>query len=279
MLGLLIKSLLFDRNKGPLDRCQEEAKVAVVVQTVLRPSVKRAIQSIFDQDLAGRIHLLIGVDKRLGKSTMLDRILKSSPRNVAVTKFDPGYSTSTRHGGVHTNHFGGSMRTILSFAANSRYVAYLDDDDWFNPDHLSSLLDAINGKQWAFSHRWFVNPYTLEAMCVDTLENLGPDAGIYVNWGGFACPSSLLIDKRACAPILHAWAEAGTLQGDGEDRRFFKALCDNFKSYGATNRATVNCVIKPEDGNHSIREKIIIESGYPIERLRQSQPHGFERGH
>jgi hypothetical protein len=279
MLGLLIKSLLFERRAGPPDRCQEQAQVAVVVQTVLRPSLERAIKSVFDQKFSGRIHLLIGVDKRVGKVAILDRILASGPPNVSVTTFDPGYSTSTRHGGVHSNHFGGAIRTILSFAANSPYVAYLDDDDWYNADHLSSLLDAIQGKQWAFSHRWYVNPYTIEPMCVDTLENLGPGAGIYINWGGFACPSSLLIDKRACAPILHAWAEAGTPQGDGEDRRFFKALSDNFKLYGATNRATVNCVIKPEDGNHPIREKIIIESGYPIERLRGTQAHGFERPH
>jgi hypothetical protein len=114
-------------------------------------------------------------------------------------------------------------------------------------------------------------------MCVDTIENLGPNKGVYADWGGFACPSSLLIDKRACAPILHLWSEAGTLKGDAEDRVFFKALCDHFKDYASTDHATVNCVIKPEDGNHSIREKVIIESGYPIERLHRSQAHAFGR--
>jgi hypothetical protein len=191
--------------------------------------------------------------------------------------FDPGYSTSARHGGVHSNHFGGSLRTILSFAANSRYVAYLDDDDWYSKNHLSSLLDAIHGHDWAFSLRSYVNPHNLERMCVDTLENLGPNAGVYASWGGFACPSSLLIDKRICAPILHTWTEAGTPRGDAEDRVFFQNLCTHFKSYGATSLATVNCVVKPEDGNHAIREKIIVESGYPIERLHVQQRHGFER--
>ena len=277
MLGSLIKSLRQERKSIPFDNCQEQAQVAVVLQTVLRPSVERAIRSVFVQDLPGRIHLLIGVDNRLGTPALIDRMLTSCPAHIGITRFDPGFSTSVKHGGVHTNHFGGALRTILSFAANSRYVAYLDDDDWFAEDHLSSLLRAIEGNEWAFSQRWFVNPYDLEPMCIDTIENLGPAAGVYASYGGFACPSSLMLDKKACAPILHLWSEAGRPQGDMEDRVFFKALCDNFKSHGASNKATVYCVIKPEDGNHALREKIIIESGYPIERLRQSEGHDFGR--
>ena len=278
MLGLLIKSLLFERRAGPLDRCQEEADVAVVLQTVLRPSLERSIRSVFEQDLRGRIHLLIGVDKRLGDREIIQRLLKSCPGNVGVTVFDPNYSTSVRHGGVHPNHYGGALRTILSFAANSRYVTYLDDDDWFGADHLSSLLIAVRGHQWAFSQRWYVNPYNLEPMCVDTIENLGPDKGIFAPQGGFACPSSLILDKRECAGMLHLWSEAGTARGDAEDRVVFKALREHFKSYGATDRGTVYCVIKPEDEIHSMREKVVIESGYPVERLRQSGPaHEFSR--
>lgn len=277
MLGLIIRDLLAKRRVERAGRAQEPAAVAVVMQTILRPSVERAIRSVFMQDLDARIHLLLGIDKHLGDIRLLDRVLTTSPAKVEVTRFDPGYSTSMRHGGVHSNHFGGALRTILSFAANSRYVAYLDDDDWFEPEHLSSLLTAIRGHEWAHSLRTFVNPYNLEAMCVDSIENLGPNKGVYAMSGGFACPSSLMIDKRACAAILHLWSEAGAPRGDAEDRVFFKALCDHFKSYGVSNRPTVNCVIKPEDGNHAIRERAIVDAGYPIERLHQNRPHGFER--
>src|SRR5689334_17038874 len=231
MLGLLIRDLFTKRGHRSTDGGQAQAQAAVVLQTVLRPSVERAIRSVFAQDLNERIHLLIGVDKRQGRPARIGRLLHSCPQNVTVTLFDPGYSTSARHGGVHTNHFGGALRTILSFAANSRYIAYLDDDDWYAENHLSTLLKAIRGNEWAFSQRWFVNPYNLEPMCIDTIENLGPGAGIYGQWGGFACPSSLMIDKKACAPILHLWSEAGTPRGDAEDRIFFKALCDHFKAH------------------------------------------------
>jgi hypothetical protein len=277
VIGLVIQDLLAYRKNRRLRSLQQPTAVAVVLQTIVRPSVERAIRSVFAQDLNARIHLLIGVDKRVGSRSLLDRVLSSCPPNIEVTLFDPGYSTSARHGGVHSNYFGGALRTILTFAANSPYVAYLDDDDWYEPRHLSSLLNAIRGHQWAFSLRSFVNPHNIETMCVDTIENVGPYRGVYASWGGFACPSSLMIDKLACAAILHLWSEAGTPRGDAEDRVFFSALCRHTNSYGETGLATVNCVIKPEDSNHHIREKIILEAGYPIERLRLSEPHGFER--
>lgn len=277
MLSNVFNSIIALRRMGPFDRCQEQAEVAVVLQTVLRPSLERAVRSVFEQDLVGRIHLLIGVDKALGDRRLIERLLSSCPSHIGITKFDPGYSTSIRHGGAHSNFFGGALRTILSFAANSPYVAYLDDDDWYSKNHLSSLLMAARDKAWAFSQRWFVNPYNLDSMCIDSIENLGPDAGIYAQYGGFACPSSLLINKRQCAPILHLWSEAGGPAGDAEDRIFFKALRENFKSFGASNQATVHCVIKPEDGMHPLRERLVVESGYPLDKLRQVGSHGFTR--
>jgi hypothetical protein len=278
MLGSVLKDFFVAfRAKARTRHVQEPAAVAVALQTILRPSVKGAIESVFAQDINARVQLLIGIDKKIGNLAQLNKILSDRPSNIEVTVLDLGYSTSVRHGGVHSNHFGGALRTILSFAANSRYVAYLDDDDWYAPQHLSSMLAAIRGHEWAHSLRSFANPYNMETMCVDTVENLGPGKGVYANWGGFACPSSLMIDKRVCAPILHLWSEAGTPRGDAEDRVFFKALCDHFKSFGTNDMPTVNCVIKPEDSNHAIRERIIFESGYPIERLRMSSPHGFER--
>lgn len=277
MLRDVLKTIVDEWKRSPYDRCQPEATAAVVIQTVLRPSAERAIRSVFEQDLEGRIHLLVGVDKRIGDPRPVRKLLDSAPPRVGVTLFDPGYSTSVRHGGVHSNHFGGALRTILGFAANSRHVAFLDDDDWFAPDHLSSLLAAVRGKAWAFSHRWYVNPYSLEPMCVDTLENLGPNAGCFAAAGGFACPSSLLIDKRTCAPILHLLAEAGNPAGDAEDRVFFRALCEHAGAPGTNGKATVYCVIKPEDGMHAARERLIVASGYPADKLPQGGAHAFKR--
>ena len=77
-------------------------------------------------------------------------------------------------------------------------------------------------------------------------------------------PELLDEDKRICAPILHVWSEAGRAEGDAEDRMFFRALHDNFMPNGASNKASVYCVIKPEDGMHPIRESWLSTLATPL---------------
>jgi hypothetical protein len=259
MLLNLLKSLVRSSNPHAYNARED---VTVVVQTVLRPSLARALESIITQDFKGRIRILVGIDVRRGSAQPIHQLRRKLPNHIELTLIDLGYSTSERHGGIHSNHFGGSLRTILSFAANTRYVCYLDDDDWFAPNHISKLHSALAGKGWGFSHRWFVNAHNLEPMCIDTLENLGPGKGIYAAQGGFACPSSLMIDKLMCAPALHAWSIASTAQGDGEDRMFFSALQQLNLPFACSEVASAYCVIKPEDGLTQIRLDAITQSGY-----------------
>src|SRR5262249_16667058 len=145
--------------------------VAVVMCTVLRPSLRSAIKSVYAQDLRGRIQLVIGVDKALGPIEPLLQVLSERPAHVSALVLDPGYSTSVRHGGVHPAHDGGSMRTVLSFIANSRRVAYFDDDNVWLPNHLSSLARAIEGKDWAWSLRMFVDAESGADLCVDRWDS------------------------------------------------------------------------------------------------------------
>jgi hypothetical protein len=48
------------------DDYQVQSAVAVVMPTVLRSTVIRAVQSVFDQDFNGKIQLLIGIDRMFG---------------------------------------------------------------------------------------------------------------------------------------------------------------------------------------------------------------------
>ncbi len=41
---------------------QQKAEAAVAIVTALRPTLLRAVRSVFRQDLPSRIHLLIGID-------------------------------------------------------------------------------------------------------------------------------------------------------------------------------------------------------------------------
>ena len=80
---------------------QQPFDVAVVIQTILRPSLLQAVRSVFAQDFAGRVQILIGVDKAEGDPALIDTLRGECPANFALTFIDPGYSTSQRHGGLY----------------------------------------------------------------------------------------------------------------------------------------------------------------------------------
>ncbi len=230
---------------------QRPFDVAVIIPTVLRPTLKRAVESVFRQAFAGSIQILIGVDKALGDRATLDEIRASAPPNRAVTVLDLGYSTSARHGGLHPSGCGGALRTMLSYAANSRYLAYLDDDNWWDERHVASLWAAIQGFDWAFSLRWFVDAETDRPLCVDEWESVGPAGGVFApRLGGFVDTNCLMIDKLACEPVLRCWNipadRVGGNWGLADDRVIFRELMGRH-SVAWTRLATAYYVISPKD--------------------------------
>jgi len=226
---------------------QTRFDAAAVVQTTLRPSLLRAVRSVYRQDLPGRIQVLIGVDIRQGDDSILDQLRQECPDNICLTVIDPGYSTAHRHGGTYSNAYGGGLRTILSYAANSFYVAYLDDDDWWARDHLSSLRTAIEGKAWAFSRRWLVDQETGWAICRDEWDSVGPQAGgSNDRFGGFCAPSTLMLEKQSCHFVLPLWSLAGFTDGTGEDRLVFDAL-QREHPWAATNKYTSHFEMRPAE--------------------------------
>ncbi len=254
------------------ENLQPPCDIAVVIQTVLRPSLLRAVRSVFDQDLAGRIQVLIGIDAHQGDSTQLDTISRERPDNVVLTLFDPGYSTSLRHGGIYNNYYGGALRTILSYMANSRYVAYLDDDDWWGREHLSTLLAAIPGKDWAFSYRWLVDRQTGWPICHDQWDSVGPGAGINCErLGGYVAPSCLLVDKATCHLVLPFWSLSPCENGCGEDRLVFMKLLK--KSWAATGKYTsyYSMPVETQKHPHHVREFALRHIDWINDRTRISE--------
>ena len=238
---------------------QQPFDVAVVMPTVLRPHLRQALQSVYTQDVGGTIQILVGIDKALGNRSLLDELIAAAPAHIHVTVIDPGYSTSMRHGGMHSCFYGGALRTVLSYLANSRYVAYLDDDDWFAPDHLSSLLRAVQGRAWAYSLRWYGHPEQARGLCIDRWESRGPQQGVYAASGGFVAPSCLMLDKIQCAMALSLWSVSPFSEGDGEDRLILGALAN--QACAGTGKATSFYTLDPNDGNHALRLKWMRDSG------------------
>ncbi len=244
-----------------LNPVQAPAEAAVVLPTILRPSLLKAARSVFSQNFIGRIHLLIGVDVHAGDSSILDTIQAECPDHVSLTILDPGYSTSVHHGGLYANAYGGALRTVLSYLANSRHIAYLDDNDWWGANHLTLLKAAIANKEWAWSGRWLVHPQTQWPICRDEWDSVGPGQGINAErFGGFVQPSGLMIDGAACQYLLPLWSMAAFADGGGEDRLIFEQLNKSHAGAG-TGQFTSFCTLSPDSLEHDHHKREFLARG------------------
>ncbi len=236
---------------------QQPMDAAVVIPTILRPYLRQALESIFAQRFAGRIHVLVGIDVPRGDLAVIDAACAQRPSHCAVQVFWPGYSTSVRNGGLMAPGDGGALRAMLTYLANSPYVAYLDDDNWWDPNHLTQLRGAIDAADWAFSLRWFVHPETRRPVCVDVWESVGPGQGLFKErFGGFVDPSCLMINKVACPLAPHHWNFPLPVDPMSADRSVFAFLAGSHTVRG-TGRPTVFYTLQPKDGMHPIRLKLM----------------------
>src|SRR3954451_12648073 len=230
---------------------QAQSQVAVVIPTILRPCLETALRSVYAQEGVDRVQIMIGVDRPDDPATLY-RVLEARPANVSALVLTLPYSTSARHGGPHIATDGGALRAILSFMANTRYVAYLDDDNTWFPNHLKSLLAAIEGKVWAFSRRILVDEETGRDLAVDRWDSVGPNKGRLASTGGLVDPSCLLINKIAAAAVLGRWSETADRRtpGDTADRHFFAAI--GRADHGAVEEATVRYSLRRTDILHKV---------------------------
>lgn len=221
---------------------QRPFDVAVVVTSILRPSLRRALESVYAQRGAGRIQVLVGVDIDSGEGPGLTALAGDVPDHVTVGVLDIGYSTSQRHGGIHASADGGSLRSVLSLLANSRRIAILDDDCWWHPDHLRDLGRVLDGGvAWAFALRWLVDAETAQTICIDRWHSTGAGSGAFRDsLGGFMDPNTLAFDKLQVMNGLHLWSLG---PGVSADRRFASYLIRNHPGAG-TQTATVYYTIR-----------------------------------
>ena len=241
---------------------QQPFDAAVVMPTIVRPEVAQALASIFAQNFPGRIQVLLGIDVPRGDPSLIGAACAPRPANCVVQVLYPGYSTSGRHGGLCEAWDGGALRTLLSYLANSRLVAYLDDDNWWAPDHLRLLAEAIRDRDYAYSMRWFVHPRTGRLVARDDWESLGPGRGVYASlFGGFIDPNCLMINKTRCPDVLPLWTKP--LRGDPKamsaDRSVFTALAQNCKG-AFVERPTVHYRMDPTDDMHNERLTVMADA-------------------
>lgn len=142
--------------------------------------------------------------------------------------------------------FGNRIYAGISNLVNADHVLFLDEDNWFDYNHVESMLNLLNmpgrGHEWVYSLR----------KCVDQEGNvLFPDdcdsLGIFASWKNIN-----LVDMNCyCFKTEFLMKINTTLQTDyyWTDRllsRVAVSTAKDFYSYGCTGLYTVNYRVRPD---------------------------------
>lgn len=192
-----------------------ERSVVVITPTVGSPKLTDAIQSVKSQTYKNIEHLVVvdGFEHELTATEAGAYLV-----NMLVLPWNTG-----------AKGFNGQrIYASIPHLVNSDYVFFLDEDNWYEPDHVSSLVQTIEEQKldWAHSFRKIYMP-DKTYVAADLCESLGKwpiyfshnDPQYLVDTSSFAFTREFI--QKTC----HLWHSGAW----GEDRRYLYAVYNQSK--------------------------------------------------
>jgi glycosyltransferase involved in cell wall biosynthesis len=206
--------------------------VSVITPTIGRPELRRCIMSVFNQSYKNIQHIIV-VDGESHRRTV-EKVLRglNKPISGDLKIVYLPYST----GG-----WGGRIYAAFPALASGDYIVNCDDDNWFETNHVESLLKSIGSYQWAYSLR---NIAYGKCIVRDVCESLGY---LHPVWN---LPKEHHIDtncyflpKKVALRTASFWLKENSRENDWQ---FYRALRKLFPHYTCTKEHTVNYKISRE---------------------------------
>jgi len=189
-------------------------KAVVIIPTTGDRKVLQAIKSVENQTYKDTSYLLV-VDGNKFKPRFDDLFVNSDPymppKDVVYLKHNTGAE----------GFYGHRIYAGFSHLVNEDIVLFLDQDNWFEPDHVEKLVKTLQDSNlaWAYSLR---NIYDKDDnfLCRDDCENLGK----YPVWNGMhyhVDTSAYAFRREFLIRVASVWHS-----GYAGDRRFFNTIKD-----------------------------------------------------
>lgn len=146
------------------------------------------------------------------------------------------------------------------------YWFALDQDNWFDPDHVGSMIAACESHGWKWCHSLRkIYGASGDYICDDDCESLGRYPIYLSNDHRLVDTSTYCISRETMVMMAPAW-----YSGWGGDRRFYAAISHHVPAFGCTGKATVCYRL---DGNPSSVTADFFLQGNQV--MRQRYPGGF----
>lgn len=143
--------------------------------------------------------------------------------------------------------YGHRIMAAFSHLVNHDYILFLDQDNWFEPNHVKSMVDLIEKQNldWVYSLRKIFNK-NRDYLCDDNCESLG-------RWPVWVNDQAYLIDSSSYCFKTSFFRQVGHLwdYGWGADRRFYTILKDHIKhqNYACTGQHTLGYRLGGNEGS------------------------------
>ena len=146
--------------------CPQPASVTVITGTTGSPYLHDCLKSVQDQSYPHVEHMVVIDGPEYAKNA--DSIIRDYGKSHPIRTIQLPYNT----GGDRFH--GHRIYGAIPFLCDSNFVAYLDEDNWFSPDHIGSLVNLIEDRElmWAYSLRNIVAGNGV-VITTDDCESLG----------------------------------------------------------------------------------------------------------
>ena len=132
--------------------------------------------------------------------------------------------------------YGHRVYAAMPLMVNADYILFLDEDNWFEPNHVETMIAKIKSKDlmWSYSLR---NIYDERGqyVCPDDCEALGRYPTFYDHNLNFVDTNCYCFRREFLVNVAHHFYGQW-----GADRMFYKEVSKALPSFGCTGEATVN---------------------------------------
>lgn len=131
--------------------------------------------------------------------------------------------------------FGHRIYASVSYLLNSDYVLYLDQDNWYEPGHVASMVGACERHGWSWCHSLRkIHRTGGEYVCEDDCESLGAWPTYLQADQHLVDTSTYCIRREVIVELAPAWYGRW-----GADRQFYRAISTHVPQFGCTGQSTV----------------------------------------
>ena len=203
----------------------------VIIPTTGSPELEDAVKSVMNQTYDTMCYVVAdGIQTHSKTRIITDNFLSRKKLEKCFLPINVGAN----------GFYGHRVYAAFTHLINTDYVLYLDQDCWFEPDHVEQCIEIMKEKDldWSYSLRKICDKEG-NYICNDDCESLGKWQTYHgVNHIDTNC---YCIKTSVAIKLASVWHG-----GWGQDRVFLSVLSQHFPKFDCTGKYTVNYRV---DGN------------------------------